>query len=52
VPDEERSRSDHHVPPREPTPTCDLCGSPRTAWIKCKLICLDCRGIVMSCGDL
>lgn len=39
--------------PRGPsTPQCDVCGSDHTAWIKCKLVCLACHSIVMSCGDL
>lgn len=35
-----------------PTPSCDVCGSERTAWVRCKLVCLACHSIVMSCGDL
>ena len=31
---------------------CDVCGSARTEWRKCKLVCLDCRQIVKSCADL
>lgn len=31
---------------------CDICGSARTEWRKCKLVCLDCRQIVKSCADL
>lgn len=36
----------------DPAPSCDVCGSERTAWLRCKLVCLDCHSIVMSCGDL
>jgi hypothetical protein len=38
----------------EPQVTCDHCGSPATAlkWVKCKLICQNCRQIVKSCADL
>jgi hypothetical protein len=32
--------------------SCDVCGSARTEWRKCKLVCLDCRQIVKSCADL
>ncbi|HEV2150279.1 MAG TPA: hypothetical protein VGR37_22965 [Longimicrobiaceae bacterium] len=32
--------------------SCDVCGSGRTEWRKCKLVCLDCRQIVKSCADL
>lgn len=32
--------------------TCDYCGSERLEWVKCKLMCRDCRQLVMSCGDL
>lgn len=32
--------------------SCDVCGSVRTEWRKCKLVCLDCRQIVKSCADL
>ena len=31
---------------------CDVCGSARTTWRKCKLVCLDCQAIVKSCADL
>lgn len=31
---------------------CDLCGSLRTEWRKCKLVCLNCRQILKSCADL
>lgn len=36
----------------ETAETCDICGSARTTWRKCKLVCLDCQGIVRSCADL
>jgi len=36
---------------REP-PSCDHCGSDRVHWVKCKLICGNCRQIVKSCADL
>lgn len=40
-------------PAAEPeTPTCDHCGSPALKWVKCKLICQNCRQIVKSCADL
>ena len=32
--------------------SCDVCGSTRTEWRKCKLVCLVCRQIVKSCADL
>ena len=32
--------------------SCDVCGSARTEWRKCKLVCLTCRQIVKSCADL
>ncbi len=43
--------------PSPPSPegldeSCDVCGSGRTEWRKCKLVCLDCRQIVKSCADL
>jgi hypothetical protein len=31
---------------------CDVCGSGRTEWRKCKLICANCNSIVKSCADL
>lgn len=47
-------------PPASPAParpagldeSCDVCGSARTEWRKCKLVCLACRQIVKSCADL
>ena len=38
--------------PDDPPDPCDICGSLRTVWRKCKLICLDCHAIVKSCADL
>ena len=38
--------------PEAPEETCDLCGSAAVQWRNCKLICLSCRAIVRSCGDL
>ena len=32
--------------------TCDHCGSDNVQWVKCKLICRNCRQIVKSCADL
>jgi hypothetical protein len=32
--------------------TCDVCGSERLVWRKCKQLCLDCGGINRSCADL
>ena len=31
---------------------CDVCGSDRVIWRKCKLICLNCGTILKSCADL
>ncbi len=31
---------------------CDYCGSQDLEWVKCKLICRNCRQIVLSCADL
>lgn len=31
---------------------CDVCGSDRVSWRKCKLICLNCGTILKSCADL
>jgi len=41
-------------PPRDPpaAETCDYCGSTDLVWVKCKLICHDCRQINKSCADL
>jgi len=36
---------------REPQ-ACDWCGSLHLAWVKCKLVCRNCRQIVKSCADL
>ena len=32
--------------------SCDHCGSDDVTWVKCKLICRNCRQIVKSCADL
>gem|GEM_PF-5558892 len=40
------------TPPAELDEGCEICGSARTEWRKCKLVCLDCRQIVKSCADL
>jgi hypothetical protein len=32
--------------------TCDYCGSTDLRWVKCKLICGNCRQINKSCADL
>jgi len=40
------------VPPTPPPPTCDICGSPRVVWRKCKLLCENCGTVLMSCADL
>ena len=39
-------------PAPETAEACDICGSARTTWRKCKLVCLDCQAIVRSCADL
>ncbi len=42
-------------PPRRresPVETCDYCGADTLAWVKCKLICRNCRQINKSCADL
>jgi hypothetical protein len=31
---------------------CDICGAESTEWLKCKLVCRNCRAIVRSCADL
>jgi len=38
----------NHSPPE----TCDYCGSTDLHWVKCKLICRNCRQINKSCSDL
>jgi hypothetical protein len=42
------------APDQQPVATdyCDYCGSADVAWVKCKLICRNCRQIVKSCADL
>jgi hypothetical protein len=37
-----------HLDPSE----CAVCGSPRIAWRRCKLVCVACGTIQMSCSDL
>jgi uncharacterized membrane protein len=32
--------------------SCDVCGSPELAEIRCKVICTNCRTILQSCADL
>ena len=32
--------------------SCDVCGSERVTWRKCKLVCLSCGTILKSCADL
>lgn len=32
--------------------TCEVCGSERLVWRKCKQVCLDCGTINRSCADL
>ena len=48
-------------PPRRAEPTegerpegetCDYCGSTALRWVKCKLICDNCKQISKSCADL
>jgi len=31
---------------------CDYCGSRDLEWVKCKLMCRNCRQMVLSCADL
>jgi len=45
----EPRRSDGEPPSSE---VCDLCGSDRIVWRRCKLICENCRTILKSCADL
>jgi len=45
--DNEKSRERADDPQR-----CDYCGSSALVWRNCKLICENCKGIVLSCGDL
>lgn len=45
------------LPPGDPAAEagdgpCEICGSDRVEWRKCKLVCLNCRQIVKSCADL
>jgi hypothetical protein len=45
-----------HLPERAVHPplgeVCDNCGSTMLEWRKCKLICLACKQINMTCSDL
>jgi hypothetical protein len=36
----------------DPHETCEVCGSERLVWRKCKQVCLDCGTINRSCADL
>ena len=47
----EEIRREPRAESREPK-GCDYCGSTDLEWIKCKLMCRNCRQIVMSCADL
>ncbi len=38
--------------PHDRPELCDVCGSDRLGWVRCKLVCGNCRSIVMSCADL
>jgi hypothetical protein len=39
--------------PQEPAAeSCEICGSTRLEWLRCKLICANCRTILKSCADL
>ena len=54
-PDTRKTREPPGTPPPKaepPAETCDYCGSTDLAWIKCKLICRNCRQINKSCADL
>ena len=35
-----------------PSEVCDHCGSTDVEWVKCKMICRNCRQINKSCADL
>jgi len=53
--DTRKTREPSAAPPSrdEPPPeTCDYCGSTDLQWIKCKLVCRNCRQINKSCADL
>lgn len=32
--------------------SCEICGSDRVSWRKCKQLCLNCGTILKSCSDL
>ncbi|MDE3053394.1 MAG: hypothetical protein KGL38_06575 [Gemmatimonadota bacterium] len=54
-PDTRKTREPPGTPPPQgepPAETCDYCGSRDLAWIKCKLVCRNCRQINKSCADL
>ena len=40
-------------PAGEPTTgeACEVCGSPDVRWVKCKLVCANCRTILKTCAD-
>lgn len=40
------------LPAEDSSDSCDICGSERVVWQKCKLICLNCGTILKSCADL
>jgi hypothetical protein len=51
----DRTRLTPDEPPRRQDPhaeSCDYCGSTALEWVKCKLICRNCRQINKSCADL
>jgi len=48
----ERPFSIFHSPLPPVEEQCDHCASPDLHWVKCKLICRNCRQIVKSCADL
>jgi hypothetical protein len=53
--DPRKTRTPADAPPPKAEPaaeTCDYCGSTALEWIKCKLVCRNCRQIVKSCADL
>lgn len=54
-----KRREPEPAPPPEPPALevgdeeeCEICGSTRLEWRKCKLVCLHCRQILKSCADL
>lgn len=46
------AREMHTPPAPDDAERCEICGSERTVWRNCKLICQSCRQIVKSCADL